>query len=143
MNSLTAKYTEAEMMQILNGLLCEGEHIETAVYCVYKEAGFFASNRQIIAGYAALTDMDRFIGYKMGLLNTAPLTLEMKYLTKIKISNSLLGQKNIYMAFDFGRKYAFKIQIAPKVVGSKFPDQERNTEIMLEKLGAKMSELSQ
>lgn len=136
-SSLTKKYNETEMTQMLEELLFAGERIETALYCLYKDTGFFASNRHVTAGYVALTDGNRLIGYKMGLFNTATVSLDMEYLTKIKISNSILGQKIVYMAFNNGEKSEVKFQIAPKIMGSKFPNQQRNMEIMLDMLREK------
>ena len=139
LSSLTKKFTEGEMLQMLGELLYAGEHITTALYCIYKGTGFFASSSDIIAGYAALTDQNRLIGYKMGLINDSAVSLDLGYLIKIKISNALLGQKIIYLQVNDGKKSEVKFQIAPKIPGSKFQNQERNLEILLDELRSRQN----
>ncbi|MCH5348795.1 MAG: hypothetical protein J1E40_05685 [Oscillospiraceae bacterium] len=143
MSSLTKKFTEEEMMQMLGELLYAGENITAAVYCIYKGTGFFASSSNIIAGYAAITDRNRLIGYKMGLISDSAVSLDLGHLTKMKISNALLGQKIIYIHVNDGKKSEVKFQAAPKVPGSKFPEQERNLEILLDELKARENLLEQ
>lgn len=142
MSYLTQKFNEEEMMKLLGELLYADESIKAAVYCVYKDTGFFASSRHIITGYAAITDKGRFIGYKMDLVSTAAVSFDMQYLTKIKISNVILGQKMVHMEFNNGKKEEVKFQLVPKVGGGKFPDQERYFEIMLDELTARQNLLA-
>lgn len=141
MSVLTKKFDEDEMMQMLSELLYAGENITTAIYCIYKDTGFFASNRNVVQGYIALTDTHRIIGWKMSVFNTSPVTLDLENLTKIKITDWLLGQKMIYIETDNGIKNKLKIQYTPKVIGPKFPNQEQNSEIFLEELRAMESKL--
>lgn len=143
MSSLTKKFTEEEMLQMLGELLYSGENIITALYCIYKGTGFFASSSDIIAGYIALTDRNRLIGYKMGLINDSAVSLDLGYLTKMKISNSLFGQKSIYIQVNDGKKSELMLQVASKIPGSKFPEQERNLEILLDELKARQNLLDQ
>lgn len=130
------------MLETLEGYLEPGETIIAAVYCVYKPTGFFASNVNMTAGYAALTDRDRFVGCKMGIINITPVVMDMAYLTKIKISNVIFGQKSVHMVFQQDKKHEVKLQISPKILTSKFPNQQSNTERILNELKAKQEMLS-
>ena len=136
MGVLTTKFDEDEMLNMLGELLYAGESITAALYCVYKSTGFFASNRNVVPGYVALTDRNRLIGYKLNVFGTKPVSLELDYLTKIKITNWILGNKIVYLCTNDGRKNELKFQYVPKVLGSqmKFPNQERNSEILLDTL---------
>ena len=73
MSSFTKKYTDEEMNSALEALLIGGERLETAVYCLFKQTGFFASNRNIITGYAGITDTDGFCAANTGLWATKTL----------------------------------------------------------------------
>lgn len=130
------------MYETLSEYLEPGENITAAVYCVYKPTGFFASNMNMKAGYAAITDRNRFVGCKLGLMDITPVIMDMSYLTKIKVSGALLGQKAVHMIFQQDKKIEIKLQISPKILTSKFPNQERNTEAMLSELKAKQEMLS-
>lgn len=141
MSSFTKKYTDEEMNAALEKLLIGGERLETAVYCVFKQTGFFASNRNIITGYAGITDMGRLVCCKYYMINDESAAYNMEDIVQIKIKPALLGQKSVTLVFDDGKKQTVKFQLAPKVAGSKLPNQERNTEKMLEILEAKQNKL--
>ena len=141
MSSFTKKYTDEEMNAALEKLLIGGEHLETAVYCVFKQTGFFASNRNIITGYAGITDMGRLVCCKYYMINDESAAYNMEDIVQIKIKPALLGQKIVTLVFDDGKKRTVKFQLAPKVAGSKLPNQERNTEKMLEILEAKQNKM--
>lgn len=141
MSSFTKKYTDEEMNAALEKLLIGGERLETAVYCVFKQTGFFASNRNIITGYAGITDMGRLVCCKYYMINDESDAYNMEDIVQIKIKPALLGQKIVTLVFDDGKKRTVKFQLAPKVAGSKLPNQERNTEKMLEILEAKQNKL--
>ena len=141
MSVLSKKFNEDEMLNMLGELLYTGESITAALYCIYKDTGFFASNRNVVPGYVALTDRNRLIGYKLNVFGTKPVSLELDYLTKIKITNWILGNKIVYLCTNDGRKNELKFQYVPKVLGSqmKFPNQERNSDILLDELRARES----
>lgn len=141
MSSFTKKYTDEEMNAALEKLLIGGERLETAVYCVFKQTGFFASNRNIITGYAGITDMGRLVCCKYYMINDESAAYNMEDIVQIKIKPALLGQKSVTLVFDDGKKQTVKFQLAPKVAGSKLPNQERNTEKMLEIFEAKQNKL--
>ncbi|MCM1022559.1 MAG: hypothetical protein NC395_00690 [Prevotella sp.] len=141
MSSFTKKYTDEEMNTALGKLLIGSESLETAVYCLFKDTGFFASNRNIITGYAGITDTGRLLCCKYGLIGDENAAYNMEDIVQIKIKPMILGQKIVTVVFEDGKKRTVKFQLAPKVAGSKLPNQERNTEKMLEILEAKQNKL--
>lgn len=131
MSMITKKYNETDMLTMLNKLLIDpDEYIEAAVYCVFKGTGFVESG-DTFTGYAAITNKNRFIGYKMALLNTVPILFNMDHLQKIKISKNIFGHNVIYMEFKLDQIYKIKYNFSSKVYGAKFPNQGRNAEVML------------
>ena len=141
MSSFTKKYTDEEMNAALGELLIGGERLETAMYCLFKETGFFASEGSVITGYVGVTDMGRFVFCKYGLIIDESNAYNMEDIVQIKIKPMILGQKIITIVFNDGKKHTVKFQFAPKVAGSKLPNQERNAEKMLEILEAKQNKL--
>lgn len=139
---MNPKQNEETMLYALGSLLTEGETIESAVFCVYKPTGFWASSRNIISGYVGITDRDRLIGFKMGLLDRSSFGIDMKHLKKIKISKRLFGQKEIDLVFLNEKKFEVKFQTALKIYGNQFPNQESNLQILLERLGEKQAMLT-
>lgn len=141
MRRLAQVFNEAEMTRTLQPLLSEGETVEAAVYCIYKETGFWARSHNIITGYVGITDCDRLIGCKMGLLDRSALAFDLRCLEKIKLSGSLFGQKMVDLTFLGVKKDRVKFQIAPKIYGDRFPDQEKNLKLLLERLEEKRAAL--
>lgn len=141
MSSFTKKYTDEEMNAALSALLVGGERLETAVYCLFRATGFFASNRDIITGYVGITDMGRLLCCKYHTFNDESAAYNMEDIIQIKIKPMIFGQKIITVVFDDGKKRTVKFQLAPKVAGQKLPNQESNAEKMLEILEAKMNKL--
>lgn len=142
MSSFTKKYTDEEMNAALGELLIGDERLETAVYCLFKATGFFESNRDVITGYLGITDMGRLVYCKYHVINDESAAYNMEDIVQIKIRPMIFGQKIITIVFDGGKKHTVKFQLAPKVAGSKLPNQERNAEKMLEILEAKQNKLS-
>ena len=141
MSSFTKKFSDEEMNAALGELLIGGERLETAMYCLFKETGFFASNSSVITGYVGVTDMGRFVYCKHGLVMDENAAYNMEDIVQIKIRPMIFGQKIITIVFNDGKKHTVKFQFAPKVAGSKLPNQEQNTEKMLEILEAKQNKL--
>lgn len=138
---LNMKLNEEEMLEMLGQLLLPGESIKAAVYCVFHDTGFFASNLNTKSGYVGITDADRLICWQAGMLSISELTLDMIYLRKIKISNVILGQKIIYMEFQRDKKTCVKFQCGPKIAGNKFPNQKENVQMLFSELQAKQNML--
>ena len=141
MSSFTKKYNDEEMNAALGELLIGGERLEAAVYCLFKATGFFESNRDVITGYVGITDMGRFVYCKYHVINDESAAYNMEDIVQIKMKSTLFGQKIITIVFDDGKKHTVKFQFAPKVAGSKLPNQEQNAEKMLEILEVKQSKL--
>ena len=144
MSSFTKKYNDEEMNAALGELLIGGERLETAIYGVFKETGFFASIANgsfVIACYVGITDMGRFVYRKYGLITEGSNAYNMEDIVRIKIKPVIFGQKVITIVFDDGKEHTVRFQFAPKVAGSKLPNQEQNAEKMLEILEAKQSKL--
>lgn len=141
MSSFTKKYTDEEMNNALGELLIGGEHLETAVYCIFKETGFFARNSVITTGYAGITDMGRLLCCKYHIFGDESAAYNMEDIVKIKIKSLIIGQKIVTVVFEGSKKQTVKIQFAPKVAGSKLPNQERNTEKILEIFEAERNKL--
>ena len=95
MSSFTKKYNDEEMNAALGEMLIGSEYLETAVYCVFKDTGFFASSRNVIMGYAGITDMGRLLCCKYRTVRDELVSYNMEDIIQIKIKPSLLGQKNI------------------------------------------------
>lgn len=133
MSSFTKQYTDEEMNEALGALLSEGESLETAVYCVFKATGFFASYyRQMITGYIGITDKERIVSCKYGVVQDSSAVYNMDDITSVKIQSVILGQSLVTLIFNSDKKQTLKFQVAPKVVGQKLPDQERNAEKLIE-----------
>lgn len=130
------------MLETLGGYLEPGENIIAAVYCIYKQTGFLASNMNMRPGYAAITDKNRFIGHKMNMAGFVPVNMDMNYLTKVKVSKALLGNWDVHLVFQQNKKQEIKIQISPKILTSKFPEQQQNCDTMLSELRAMQERLS-
>lgn len=141
MSSFTKKYTDEEMNAALEKLLIGSERLETVVYCLFKPTGFLAGSSDIITGYAGITDLGRLLCCKYHIIGDESAAYNMEDIVQIKIKPALFGQKVVTVVFDDGKKRTVKFQLAPKVAGSKLPNQERNTEKMLETLEAKQSKL--
>lgn len=120
------------MKTSLGAFLQEGETLETAVYCVFKATGFFASNRHMIMGYIGITDKDRIICCKYGMINDENVIYNIGNITSVKIHSVILGQSLVAVIFNSDKKQTLKFQVAPKVAGQKLPNQERNTEKLIE-----------
>lgn len=132
MSSFTKQYTDEEMNAALGALLSEGESLETAVYCVFKATGFFSSYRQMITGYIGITDKERIVSCKYGVVQDSSAVYNMDDITGVKIQSVILGQSLVTIVFNSDKKQTLKFQVAPKVAGQKLPNQERNAEKLIE-----------
>ena len=132
---LTEPVNEENMYETLNGLLFSDEKIETAIYCTFRQTGFFASNKSIIYGYVALTSAGRLIGHKITLIDSVDFAFEMDKLTKITVKKSLFGYYTVHTFFETPEKQQLKFLLLRKIYGSnKFPNQTKNADIMLDLL---------
>ena len=135
MSMLTEPVSEENMHETLGRLLYPGEEIETAVYCTFRETGFFASNRNTTCGYTALTSAGRMIGHKITFLNSVDFAAEMEMLTKITVKESIFGFYTVHAFFEMPEKRQVKFVLHRKIYGSNtFPNQTKNADTMLDLL---------
>ena len=135
MSMLTEPVSEESMYETLGSLLFPGEKTEAAIYCTFRQTGFFASNKSIIYGYVALTNEGRLIGHKITLIDSVDFAFEMKNLTKITIKESLFGYYTVHAFFETPEKRQLKFLLLRKIYGSnKLPNQTKNADIMLDLL---------
>ncbi|MCQ2416196.1 MAG: hypothetical protein MJ071_00085 [Oscillospiraceae bacterium] len=142
MSMFTMKFNEDEMLTMLNELLLDyDETVEAAVYCSFKDTGFFASSRHLMTGYLGITNRNRIVGYCCDMLTKKPIQIEMNNITKIKVSGGLFGQKNVYVEHFSDRLYKMKATLIPKVYGRKFPNQRENFTTLLDVFTEKQRQL--
>lgn len=133
--------SESEMKGLLSPLLFEGEKLDAAVYCLYKPTGFWGG-RQMLTGYVGITDRDRMIERKEGMLGGGTFAYDLKELRKIGISRTLFGQYSVHLIFLTGKKEEIKFQAASHIHGANLPDQEQNLARLLERLREKEAMLA-
>lgn len=145
MAGMLKKYDETDMMQALGEQLLPGETITAAVYCVFKATKFWESvtapSGNVIPGYAAVTDRNRFIGVKYQLLHSDAVSVDLNHLKTIKIKNMMLSQKMITLEEMSDRKVTVKFQLSTKIVGANFPNQAQYAEMLLDALNARQNTL--
>lgn len=135
MGMLGMKFNETEMAETLDAqLLFADEAVEASVYATFQDTGFFASSRRIITGYAGITNRNRLIGLRCGLISSEPFSVDLSCLTKLKVKKSLFGMWQIYLEYFAGRKVRLKFSFSPKILGHKFPNQRENTDILVRRL---------
>ena len=123
---------------MLESSLRPGETLTAAAYCSFYQTGFFASNRNVEAGYIGLTDGGRLFGIRCSFLSTEHFSFEIAFLQKIKIKKALFGARNINID---GPEGEMRFAVMPKITGRKFPDQPENYQRILDALEAKQAAL--
>ncbi|MBR6717955.1 MAG: hypothetical protein IKI77_06370 [Oscillospiraceae bacterium] len=137
MSMLTMKFNADEMMNVLEEqLMFPDETVTAGVYCTFQDTGFFASSRHIVTGYAGLTSRGRLIGLRCGMIRSEPFSVDLNYLTKLKLRKTLFGMRSVYLEYFAERRIRLKFTVSPRILGSKFPDQYANTEIIMQQLSA-------
>lgn len=91
--------------------------------------GFFVSNKNVHAGFAAISARDSLIIADYNLLMAETLyEIPLTSIRSLKISKALLlGVQTIKIGYlSEGRKCRLDVNIAPKVLTGEFPDQKEN-----------------
>lgn len=91
--------------------------------------GFFASNKNIHAGFAAISARNSLIIADYNVLMAETLyEIPMKSVRSLKISKALLlGVQTVKIEFlSDGKKCRLDVNIAPKVLTGEFPEQKEN-----------------
>jgi len=130
MSVFSMKSNEDEMNEMLESLLLPGEQLEAGITCMIYDTGFFAV-RIPSAGYLGLTDSGRLIGWAFHAANNERLAVDFAYVTKVRIrqpllSGKLVGQRDILMDYNDGKKHTLHFLMQQKVGGGKFPNQAEN-----------------
>ncbi len=142
MGTLTQIINEDAMLEKLSKLLVyPNERILAAVYCTVQDQSnaflSMTSSGNVKACFLGLTDRDRLIGCRMGMVTEQPLQIDMMLVTKIKIKKTIFRQYQIDLEYGAGRNARLRFTIAPKIAGAKFPNQQMNCELILEELEAR------
>ncbi len=130
------KYNHDTMCEILSRLLIPGETLEMPVYCGFPETGFFARAGRLQTGFAGLTSMGRLIYAQYNVFGQCTGGFFNPSLAqKISVKKNIFGQYVIDCQYLVnGKKQKIRIQIAPKVIGCKFPEQQENSENLVAEL---------
>lgn len=125
------KMSEKAVNEHLAEKLIPGEMIVCSVYCTYKPLGFFASAGNAFPAAAAITNIGRF--FVVGsYLTDATGFFWLRTAKKLKVGKNLFGQNTVDFEFEAGKEtYRFRLQIAPKVYGCNFPNQQKHLDRML------------
>jgi len=123
-----------KMNSMLEPLLAQGEQNLCPVYGVFKQTGFWASNSVMYPAYITCTNFNRLLACRYYL--TANDWSRESYILpsaqKLRVKKTLFGQYICEAEFIVnGKKERLKFQIAPKMVGNKFPDQQINTQMLI------------
>ncbi|MGN0675088.1 MAG: hypothetical protein ACI4KG_05015 [Oscillospiraceae bacterium] len=133
------KFDQQNMDEAFASMLLPGESCTASVYCVFKRTDFFAGvgTRNVLPGFAACTDRGRILTARFPsllyfLCDCEKSAFEMSLIKKLKIHKNIFGQYLIEAVFPTERKdFKLKFQVAPKILGESFPNQQQNLEEML------------
>ena len=130
MGVFSLKNNEDEMNMMLSELLLPGENLEAGVSAMIYDTGFFAS-RYPAAGYIGLTDSGRLIGWAIHVLGQEKIGIDFAYVTKVRVkspllSGKLVGQRDVWLEYNDGKKHRAHFLMQEKVGGGKFPNQAEN-----------------
>ncbi len=104
---------------------------------VCNMTGFFASKKNIHAGFAAISDRNSLIIADYNVFMVENLyEIPMTSVRSLKISKALLlGVQTIKIEFlSEGKKCRFDISVVPKVLTGEFPEQKENMESLINTL---------
>ncbi|MBP1561717.1 MAG: hypothetical protein J6C96_10835 [Oscillospiraceae bacterium] len=133
------KFNQQNMDEAFAAMLLPGESCIASVYCVFKRTDFFAGvgTRNVLPGFAACTDRGRLLTARFPsllyfLCDCEKSAFEMSFIKKLKIHKNIFRQYLIEAVFPTERKdFKLKFQVAPKVLGESFPNQQQELEEML------------
>lgn len=99
--------------------------------------GFFASNKNVHAGFAAISARDSLIIADYNVIMTETLyEIPMTSIRSLKISKALLlGVQTVKIEYlSDGKKCRLDVNIAPKVLTGDFHEQKENMESLIDTL---------
>ena len=100
-------------------------------------SSFFSSYRRVKYGYAAIVGKEALILTEAGIIGAAEHhILPRMGINKLTVRRSALLHNYVIKieGISEGRKYRFRLMIAPKVYGSNLPDQTENSAALAETL---------
>lgn len=126
------KYTESYMNDLFKKFLLPGEESLCGVYCGFPETVFFAKPGRMQVGFATCTNYGRLLIVRQYLTEYAPGSLKLDTVKKLNIKKTIFGQINVDATFPTDKKdIRLKMQIAKKIYGVNFPNQEHNLATMM------------
>lgn len=135
MGILTMKWCEAEMLCELEPLLRADEKLTAAVYCTYQDYGFLFSSKRVIAGYIGVTDKNRLIGVRYGMILHETVDISLNR-AAVHISELPLGAVHIRVSDPSARLERQRITFNRLRGGKTFPNHAENAAMLLDKLHA-------
>ena len=135
MGILSKKWNEEEMLSDLGQLLHPGETLLAGVYCTYQDYGFFFSSKRVIAGYIGLTDQNRLIGTRNGIIQHEIVDINLNRAV-VYIKELLFGAVHIRVSDPSARLERQRITFNRLRGGKTFPNHFENAATLLEKLQA-------
>lgn len=129
------KYNQEYMNSTFDTMLDSGEESICPVYCVFKQTGFWASNSRVSPGFVTFTSNGRLLVARSQLFDMVKRSVQLDNVKKMKIKKNLFGQYLVEAAFmDVNGDLRLKFQVAKKIMGAKFPNQEQNFEELISTL---------
>ncbi len=96
------------------------------VYCMHSQPGLLSAGKGFW-GFATITSMGRMLLIESVLGKEVTGSMLLSSMKKLNIKKNLFGQTVIDLFFDNGKDtLKLRLQIAPKIIGCKFPHQEEN-----------------
>lgn len=124
------KLSQKSMHAFLETKLVPGETLLCSVYTGLKFGSALGYSSQVIPACAACTSLGRL--FICTSLSGTFGSFALLKAQKLKLGKNLFGQHVVEAVFADGKDtIRFKLQIAPKVYASGFPDQPEHLETML------------
>ncbi len=107
-------------------MLVKDEALLCPVYCMHCQPGLLSAGKGFW-GFATITSMGRMLMIESVLGKEITGSMHLSSMKKLNIKKNLFGQTVIDLFFDNGKDtLKLRLQIAPKIIGCKFPHQEEN-----------------
>ena len=129
---MAIKYNEQVMKKELEVMLLPGEESLCPVYCIYKKSGFFARPQDMKSAFVTITNTGRLFLIQLFWSSMHRSAYALSCVKKLKYKKNIFGQYEIDATFAVqGQDVRIKLQMAPKMVGSNFPNQSIYVEKLL------------
>lgn len=126
------KYNEDTMKEILSTMLLPGEESLCPIYGIYRRADFFARPQDMKSAFFSVTNTGRLLLVQVLLSGVHRSAYALSCVKKLKYKKNIFGQYEVDATFDVqGKNVRIRLQMAPKMVGNKFPNQSIHVEKFL------------